>query len=101
LLAGLVAGVLAFGWATFRIWQTGNRDDRPKADGIVVLGASQYDGGPSPVFRARLDHAVDLYEAGVARYLVVTGGKATGDRTTEGAAAPASALPRGSPATAP
>jgi uncharacterized SAM-binding protein YcdF (DUF218 family) len=100
LLAGLVACVLAFGWATFRIWQTGNRDDRPKADAIVVLGAAQYDGRPSPVFRARLDHAVGLYEAGLARYLVVTGGKAQGDRTTEAAAARAFALARGVPASA-
>jgi uncharacterized SAM-binding protein YcdF (DUF218 family) len=99
LLAALVVCVLAFGWATFRIWQTGNRDDRPNADAIVVLGAAQYDGRPSPVFRARLDHAVGLYEAGVARYLVVTGGKAQGDRTTEAAAARAFALARGVPAT--
>ncbi len=100
LLAGLVAAFVAFGWATFRIWETGNRDDRRDVDAIVVLGAAQYDGRPSPVFRARLDHAVDLYESGVARYLVVTGGKAQGDRTTEGAAARAFALSRGVPATA-
>ena len=100
LLATLVVCVLAFGWATFRIWQTGNRDDRPNADAIVVLGAAQYDGRPSPVFRARLDHAVGLYEAGLARYLVVTGGKAQGDRTTEAAAARAFALARGVPASA-
>jgi uncharacterized SAM-binding protein YcdF (DUF218 family) len=100
LLAGLVATFVAFGWATFRIWETGNRDDRRDADAIVVLGAAQYDGRPSPVFRARLDHAVDLYESGVARYLVVTGGKAQGDRTTEGAAARAFAISRGVPADA-
>jgi uncharacterized SAM-binding protein YcdF (DUF218 family) len=100
LLAGLVAAFVAFGWATFRIWETGNRDDRRDVDAIVVLGAAQYDGRPSPVFRARLDHAVDLYESGVARYLVVTGGKAQGDRTTEGAAARAFALSRGVPAAA-
>ena len=100
LLAGLVAAFVAFGWATFRIWETGNRDDRRDVDAIVVLGAAQYDGRPSPVFRARLDHAVDLYESGVARYLIVTGGKAQGDRTTEGAAARAFALSRGVPAAA-
>lgn len=100
LLAGLVAAFVAFGWATFRIWETGNRDDRRDADAIVVLGAAQYDGRPSPVFRARLDHAVDLYESGVARYLVVTGGKAQGDRTTEAAAARAFAISRGVPASA-
>ena len=100
LLAGLVVAFLAFGWATFRIWETGNRDDRQTADAIVVLGAAQYDGRPSPVFRARLDHAVDLYEAGIAPYLVVTGGKAQGDRTTEGAAARAFAIARGVPPSA-
>ncbi|HEX5823064.1 MAG TPA: YdcF family protein [Candidatus Limnocylindrales bacterium] len=100
LLAALVTGVAAIGWATFRIWETGNRDDRQTADAIVVLGAAQYDGRPSPVFRARLDHAVDLYEAGVARFLVVTGGKAQGDRTTEAAAARAFAIARGVPASA-
>jgi uncharacterized SAM-binding protein YcdF (DUF218 family) len=100
LLATLVGGFIAFGWATYRIWDIGNRDDRQKADAIVVLGAAQYNGRPSPVFRARLDHAVDLYDAGVGRYLVVTGGKAVGDRTTEAAAARAFAIARGVPASA-
>jgi uncharacterized SAM-binding protein YcdF (DUF218 family) len=100
LLATLVGGFIAFGWATYRIWDTGNRDDRQKADAIVVLGAAQYNGRPSPVFRARLDHAVDLYDAGVGRYLVVTGGKAVGDRTTEAAAAREFAIARGVPASA-
>ena len=92
--------ILAFGWASLRLWDTGNRDDRHSADAIVVLGAAQYDGRPSPVFRARLDHAVDLFEAGVAPYLVVTGGKAQGDRTTEAAAARAFAIARGVPSAA-
>jgi uncharacterized SAM-binding protein YcdF (DUF218 family) len=100
LLATVVAALAAFGWTTFRIWETGNRDDRQNADAIVVLGAAQYNGRPSPVFRARLDHAVDLYETGVAQYLVVTGGKAQGDRTTEAAAARAFAMARGVPASA-
>jgi uncharacterized SAM-binding protein YcdF (DUF218 family) len=99
-LAGLVGLLAAFAWATFRIWDVGNQDDRRSADAIVVLGAAQYDGRPSPVFRARLDHAVDLYEAGVATHLVVTGGKAEGDRTTEAAAARAFAIGRGVPASA-
>jgi uncharacterized SAM-binding protein YcdF (DUF218 family) len=100
LLATLIGGFIAFGWATYRIWDTGNRDDRQDADAIVVLGAAQYNGRPSPVFRARLDHAVDLYEAGIGRYLVMTGGKAVGDRTTEAAAARAFAMARGVPASA-
>jgi uncharacterized SAM-binding protein YcdF (DUF218 family) len=97
LVAMLLGAVVAFGWASFRIWQTGNRDDRPNSDAIVVLGAAQYDGRPSPVFRARLDHAIDLYKTGVARYLIVTGGKAQGDRSTEAASARAFALTKGVP----
>jgi uncharacterized SAM-binding protein YcdF (DUF218 family) len=100
LLATLIGGFVAFGWATFRIWDAGSQDDHPKSDAIVVLGAAQYDGRPSPVFQARLNHAVDLYEAGLGRYFVVTGGKAAGDRTTEAAAARAFALGRGVPASA-
>jgi uncharacterized SAM-binding protein YcdF (DUF218 family) len=56
-------------------------------DAIVVLGAAQYDGRPSPVFAARLDHAVALWHAGFAKAFVVTGGKVPGDRTTEAAVA--------------
>jgi len=97
LVAMLLGAVVAFGWASFRIWQTGNRDDRPTSDAIVVLGAAQYDGRPSPVFRARLDHAIDLYKGGVAKYLIVTGGKAQGDRSTEAATARAFALRKGVP----
>ena len=86
LTAGLsVAGVLAYG--AIRIWQRGELDEARPADAIVVLGAAQYDGRPSPVFEARLDHAIDLYRQGIAPYLVVTGGGRDGDRTTEAAAA--------------
>jgi len=100
LLAALIGVFVVFGWATFRIWETGNRDERQPADAIVVLGAAQYDGRPSPVLRARLDHAVDLYESGIARYLIVTGGKAEGDRTTEAASAREFAIARGVPSSA-
>ncbi len=61
------------------------------------MGAAQYDGRPSPIFRARLDHAVGLYKAGVAPYLIVTGGKAEGDRTTEAATAREYAVGHGVP----
>jgi uncharacterized SAM-binding protein YcdF (DUF218 family) len=81
---GLI-GVGAF--ATYRIWEEGQRDDQRPADAIVVLGAAQYDGRPSPVFAARLDHAVALYLHGAAPVLIVTGGKREGDRTTEAAVA--------------
>jgi len=58
-------------------------DDRVRSDAIVVLGAAQYDGTPSPVLRQRLDHALDLYRDGVAGRIVLTGGKQAGDRFTE------------------
>ena len=76
--------IVVTGFATWRIIDQGGRDDARPADAIVVMGAAQYDGRPSPVFQARLDHAIDLFHAGIAPYLVVTGGKQVGDRTTEG-----------------
>jgi uncharacterized SAM-binding protein YcdF (DUF218 family) len=85
------------GFATYRIWDQGQRDDQRPADAIVVLGAAQYDGRPSPVFAARLDHAVALYLSGAAPVLIVTGGKRTGDRTTEAAVARRFALDKGVP----
>lgn len=59
------------------------QDQRRPVDAIVVLGAAQYNGRPSPVFRARLDHALGLYRDGVARLVVVTGGVGRGDTTSE------------------
>jgi uncharacterized SAM-binding protein YcdF (DUF218 family) len=99
----VVAGLLvaaAGGLASLRIWQQGQVDEERPADAIVVLGAAQYDGRPSPVFRARLDHAISLYRAGVAPNLVVTGGKRPGDRTTEAAVARRYAIDHGVPAEA-
>ena len=95
-LACLGLGLVA-GYATYRVWDQGQRDDQRPAAAIVVMGAAQYNGRPSPVFAARLDHAIDLYKAGVAPRLVVTGGKAQGDRTTEAATARAYAIDRGVP----
>jgi uncharacterized SAM-binding protein YcdF (DUF218 family) len=65
--------------------QYAKRDDASKADAIVVLGAAQYVGRPSPVLKARLDHAVDLYERGMAPRLILTGGIGVGDTTSEAA----------------
>jgi uncharacterized SAM-binding protein YcdF (DUF218 family) len=94
----LVGAVIVTAYATFRIWNQGERDERRPADAIVVMGAAEYDGRPSPVFRARLDHAVALYREGLAPLLVVTGGKAAGDRTTEAAVARDFAIAQGVPA---
>lgn len=87
IIAGLIAGIAIGGYTAYRIWEQGNRDERPPADAIVVMGAAQYDGRPSPVFAARLDHAIELFHAGIAPRLIVTGGKREGDRTTEAASA--------------
>jgi uncharacterized SAM-binding protein YcdF (DUF218 family) len=92
--------ILVTAYATWRIIDQGGRDDARPADAIVVMGAAQYDGTPSPVFQARLDHAIDLFHGGIAPYLVVTGGKQAGDRTTEAAAARAYAIAHGVPAEA-
>ena len=98
-LAGAACLGLALigGYATYRIWAQGQTDEERPADAIVVMGAAQYNGRPSRVFAARLDHAVSLYLAGVAPRLVVTGGKAEGDRTTEAAAGRAFAIGLGVP----
>ena len=87
-LVGLVllAVLLLLGGTASRVWWVARQDTRPVSDAIVVLGASQFDGRPSAVFRARLDHAKALYDAGVAPVVVTVGGGAPGDRTTEGAA---------------
>jgi uncharacterized SAM-binding protein YcdF (DUF218 family) len=100
-LAGtvLVLGALVVGWATVRIWTVGARDERPGADAIVVLGAAHDGSQPSAVFRARLDHAIELYRQGVAPLLVVTGGGAD-PSISEAAAGRAYALAAGVPAPA-
>jgi uncharacterized SAM-binding protein YcdF (DUF218 family) len=93
--AACIGLTLAGAFTTYRIWAQGQMDEERPADAIVVMGAAQYNGRPSRVFAARLDHAVSLYLAGVAPRLVVTGGKAEGDRTTEAAAGRAFAIERG------
>ena len=99
-LAAVVGVGLLAAWTTYRITAQGGLDEQRPADAIVVLGAAQYDGRPSPVFAARLDHALALYRKGLAPLLVVTGGREPGDRTTEAASARAYALARGVPAAA-
>jgi uncharacterized SAM-binding protein YcdF (DUF218 family) len=91
-LLGLVTTVAVGGYAAYRIWDQAGRDERRAADAIVVLGAAQYDGTPSPLFAARLDHAIALFHEGVAARLIVTGGKREGDRTTEAASGRAYAI---------
>lgn len=80
----VAAVVVVYVGVTFvQVWMVSGHDDRDAADVLVVLGAAQYDGEPSPVLEARLDHALELFEAGVADNVIVTGGKQEGDRFTE------------------
>lgn len=79
LFVGLIAYILSFTYVV----RAGADDERRVTDAIVVLGAAQYDGRPSPVLEARLDHALVLYQQGLAPIIVLTGGVGTGDTTSE------------------
>lgn len=79
-LAAVLFGYLACFVAVLLV---SREDQRHPADAIVVLGAAQYNGKPSPVLRARLDHALGLYREGLAPTVVVTGGIGEGDRVSE------------------
>jgi len=85
LVSGVVAlGVIYLGVTFVQVWYASNQDDTTPASAIVVMGAAQWNGKPSPVLQARLDHAAGLYQAGVAPVVVVTGGKQEGDVVTQG-----------------
>lgn len=81
----------------FQVWRAGKEEGPASAEVIVVLGAAQYDGTPSPQLAARLDHALDLWERGVAPLLMVTGGKLPADRFTEAEASRSYLVERGVP----
>ena len=80
----VVVGVLWFHWVYGQIEMYAHQDQAAPADAIAVLGAAEYDGHPSPVYRARLDHALDLYRRGIAPLIITMGGSG-GDQYTEGA----------------
>jgi uncharacterized SAM-binding protein YcdF (DUF218 family) len=88
-LAALVLGTLYYCVTLAQVWSTGNSDQARRVDAIVVLGAAQYDGRPSPQLQARLDHVVELWNRGLAAVVVVTGGNQPGDRFTEASASAA------------
>jgi vancomycin permeability regulator SanA len=82
----LLLGLIVLGVSAITVWRAAHRDEASNvdhADIIIVLGAAQYEGKPSPVFRGRLDHAVLLFRQGRADSVMVVGGKAPGDSTTE------------------
>jgi uncharacterized SAM-binding protein YcdF (DUF218 family) len=82
----LLIGLIVLGSSAMTVWRAAHDDMASRverADLIIVLGAAQYDGTPSPVFQGRLDHAVLLYQQGRADSVMVVGGRAPGDTTTE------------------
>lgn len=79
------------------LWSS--RDEARPANAIVVLGAAQYAGKPSPVLRARLDHALALWQRHLAQLLILTGGTGTGDTTSEAAVGRTYAIKHGVPDT--
>jgi len=85
-LVTLVTVVLYFCLTFVQVYRASTRDGAREADAIIVLGAAQYNGVPSPVLRDRLDHALALYDAGLASRIVLTGGRQQGDRFTEATA---------------
>ncbi|MGH7718945.1 MAG: YdcF family protein [Gemmatimonadaceae bacterium] len=90
------------GWVAVvvRIIMVGRREGARPAAAIVVLGAAQYEGRPSPVLKARLDHALSLWKQGLAPRLVLTGGRGIGDTTSEAAVGRRYMVDRGVPASA-
>ncbi|MFN2608867.1 MAG: YdcF family protein [Acidimicrobiales bacterium] len=95
-VVGVVA-VLYTGVTLGQVWLASRRDGARPAQAIVVLGTAQYNGEPSPVLRARLDHAVALWRQKLAPVIVVTGGRQPGDRFTEASASANYLLAQGVP----
>jgi uncharacterized SAM-binding protein YcdF (DUF218 family) len=73
-----------YAWTCLQIVRQSHQDEARSADAIVVFGAAQYAGKPSPVLRARLDHAYDLYERKLAPLVIVTGGSGRDPLYSEG-----------------
>lgn len=83
-----------------QVWMTSGEDQARKAGAIVVLGAAQYNGVASPVLKARVTHAAELYRQGLAPVVVVTGGRREGDRYTEASVAAGELIQLGVPESA-
>jgi uncharacterized SAM-binding protein YcdF (DUF218 family) len=82
----LCVGSLYVGLTVFEVWRVGRTQSTTQVDAIVVMGAAQYDGVPSPLLKARLMRAFELWEQKVAPRIVLTGGNKPGDRFTEASA---------------
>lgn len=96
-VALLAAAVLYLGVTFAQVWLAARNDQARPAEAIVVFGTAQYDGVPSPVLAARLDHAIELYEKDLAPVIVVTGGNQPGDDYTEATASANYLIQRGVP----
>ena len=94
----LVAAVVLYLAVTFvQVWLAARNDQARPAQAIVVFGTAQYNGVPSPVLAARLDHAIELYQRELAPVIVVTGGNQPGDEFTEATASANYLIQRGVP----
>ncbi|SSC22019.1 Hypothetical protein KLENKIAIHU_597, partial [Klenkia terrae] len=96
--AAVLAVALVVVSTAIAIWWTARQDAEPRSDAIVVLGSAQYNGVPSSIFEARLEHALALWEDGVAPVVVTVGGKKDGDEFTEAEAGRDYLLDAGVPA---
>src|SRR6516165_5471105 len=94
------AAVIFLVYVSVRIEQQSARDEAQNADVILVLGAAEYRGRPSPVLRARLDHALDLYNRGLAPRIMTTGGAGGDPVFTEGGVGRSYLIGRGVPSEA-
>jgi len=100
LLAVAVTMFAYFAFTLLQVWSAGRSDHERPVDAIVVMGAAQYDGRPSPQLKARLDHVVELWREGLAPMVIVTGGNRPGDRFTEAEASRRYLVDAGLPASA-
>jgi len=82
-LLAVAAVVLYLAVTAVQVQRASGQDERRRSDAIIVLGAAQYDGTPSPALRRRLDHALELHRDGLAPQIVLTGSKQPDDRFTE------------------
>ena len=103
LALGLALALVAIGASGVVVWRAAHHDDASdveRADAIVVLGAAQYNGTPSPVFRGRLEHAVVLWQQDRSDLVITVGSNRPGDTTTEAQAGRDYLVSRGVPASA-
>jgi uncharacterized SAM-binding protein YcdF (DUF218 family) len=94
----LLAAVIVYTVSLVMVLVVSQQDQRVPVDAIVVLGAAQYNGRPSPVLRARLDHALELYRDRLSPLILVTGGVGRGDTTSEALAGRRYLISHGVPA---